>query len=105
MLTVASGRPIRGRRLEARSGELLAADRGDRGIRTRRGDREWPVDRKDDPELRSGDRARRAAGLEVGADLGLHEVAVRVLEMDVEVVAPVRLIPVDVDRDGDPDHQ
>src|SRR5260221_478695 len=94
-----------GRGLEPRTGELLAPDRRDSRERAGTRDAQRAVDREDDPELRAGDGARGAAGLEVGADPGLHLVAVRILEVDVEVVALVRLVPIHVDRDRDPDHE
>src|SRR5262249_41075552 len=91
--------------LKPRSGEDLAADRGHGGVRTRTGNGQRPVDRKDDPKVGPGDGARWPAGLEIGADLWVHRIAVGVLEVDVEMMAPVRLVPVDVDRDRDADDQ
>src|SRR5450756_102254 len=105
MLTNPSARSIDGQCLESRARELLAADRRDGGERARRRDGERSIDREDDPELRAGEGARGPASFEVRADLRLHQLSVGILEMDIEMVAPVRLVPVDVDRDRDPDHE
>src|SRR5215212_2346388 len=87
--------------LESGSRELLPADRRDSRILACLGDRKRSVHREDDPEIGSRRGPRRPPGLEIGTDGRVHRLAVGVLEMDIEVMAGVRLVPVDVDRNGD----
>ena len=47
----------------------------------------------------------RAPGLEVGADRRVDAPAIGILEVHVEVMPRVRLVPVDVDRDRDADDE
>src|SRR5947207_2993886 len=73
-------------RLEPRPGQLDATDRRHRRVLPGTRDRDGPIHRHHDPEIRASDRTEWPTGLEIRSDPGVHGVAVGILEVDVQVV-------------------